>query len=312
MSVLRETDVYEFETSALKGAIRAGNALPHHGVTRLRHKQTGAEFAHPDWSMLNIFRIMGVDLEDDGGMGGDLGQPRSEEHEIEASDGALTLYWPPIPARRAGVRLKYEVGEDYIDVSVSVRAEAGYGRFDLLLSSYNNPEVNPHVFLARDKFELTDVPGKFDDEPELVRVTMHPATRGGVLIFPRDADAVRIFSDGRWDTLARFSPVRRYKVPLMFHRAGSGSVAGAPAAGPAAVWMTPPDTCFAMGTGYDSPDPDDRFTHNNPSYFSLFGQDVQAGDELSAKARLSIVELDDDYARPVRLYEEFVKDSSAG
>ena len=303
MSVLRETDVYEFETGALKGAIRAGNALPHHGVIGLRHKPTGAEFAHPEWSMLNIFRIMGVDPEDDGGVGGDLGQPRSEEHQIEASDGALTLYWPPIPERRAGVHLKYEVGEDHIDVTVSVRAEAHYGGFDLLLSSYNNPKVAPHVFLARDKFELTDVPGKFEDEPELVWVTMHPATRGGVLIFPRDADAVRIFSDGRWDTLARFSPVRRYKLPLMFHRAGSG---------PAAVWMTPPDTCFAMGAGYDSPDPDDRFTHNNPSYFSLFGGDVQAGDELSAKARLSIVELDDDYAGPLRLYEEFVNDPGAG
>ncbi len=302
MSVLRQTDVYEFETSLLKGAIRAGNALPHHGVIALRHKPTGAEFAHPEWSMLNIFRIMGVDPRDGGRMGGDLGQPRSEEHEIEASDGALTLYWPPVPQRRAGVRLKYEIGEDHIDLTAAVRAEADYGRFDLLLSSYNNPKATPHVFLARDKFELTDVPGKFKDEPELVQVTMHAATRGGVLIFPRDTDAVRIFADGRWDTLARFSPVRRYKLPLMFHRAGSG---------PAAVWMTPPDTCFAMGAGYDSPDPEDRFTHNNPSYFSLFGQDVQTGGELSARARLSIVELEDDYASPLRLYEEFLEDSGA-
>ncbi len=302
MTGITATDVYEFETGALKGAIRAGNALPHHGVIALRHKQTGAEFGHPEWSLLNIFRIMGADPGDSGGMGDDLGQPRSEEHKFEVSDGALTLYWPPIPERRAAVSLKYEVGEEHIDVTASVRMEAPYNRFDILLSSYNNPEVAPHVFLARDKFELTDVPGKFTDEPELVKVTMHPATRGGVLIFPRDVDAVRTFADGRWDTLARFSPVRRYKLPLMFHRAGDG---------PAAVWMTPPETCFAMGTGYDSPDPEDRFTHNNPSYFSLFGQDVRTGDELSATARLCVVELEDDHADPLRLYEDFLQDSSA-
>ena len=224
MSVLTETGVYEFQTSALKGAIRAGHALPHHGVTQLRHKQTGAEFAHPDWSMLNIFRIMGSNPDNDRGMGGDLGQPRSEEHEIEVSDDALTLHWPPTADRRASVSLKYEVGEDNIDVTVSVRAEACYNRFDVLLSSYNNPEVHPHVFLARDKFELTDVPGRFEDKPELIRVTMHPSTRGGVLIFPRDAAAARIFTDGRWDAVARFSPVRRYRasadVPSRRLRAG--------------------------------------------------------------------------------------------
>ncbi len=70
--------------------------------------------------------------------------------------------------------------------------------------------------------------------------------------------------------------------------------------------MTSPDTCFAMGTGYDSPDPTDRFKFNNPSYFSLFGDDVRAGDELSAKARLSIVELGDDHAEPLQLYRDFV------
>ena len=298
MTMLRETGVHEFETDTLKGTIRAGHALPHHGLTRLRHKKSGAEFAHPDWSMLNIFRIMGVDPGAEGDLGGDLGQPRSEEHEIDVSDGALTLHWPSIPKRKADVRLKYEVGEDHIDVTASVRAEAEYGRFDLLLSSYNNPEINPYVFLARDKFELTDVPGKFKDEPELVRATMHDMIRGGVLIFPRDPAAARVFADGRWDAVARFSPVRRYKLPLMFHRAAGG--------GAAAVWMTSPDTCFAMGTGYDSPDPADRFTFNNPSYFSLFGEDVRAGDELSARTRLTIVELGDDYADPLRLYEDFV------
>ena len=92
---------------------------------------------------------------------------------------------------------------------MSVRAEARYGGFDLLLSSYNNPEVAPYVFLARDKFELTDVPGKFEDEPELVWVTMHPATRGGVLIFPRDADAVRMTENFPTDAGTRWPASRR-------------------------------------------------------------------------------------------------------
>ena len=297
LSDFQSTGVYEFETAEIKGSIRAGNALPHHGVTRLRHRASGVEFAHPDWSMLNIFRIMGVDPASAEGVGADLGSPRAEDHEAEVSDRALTLHWPPIPDRQVDVKLTYEIAERHIDLTATIRAEAAYGRFEILLSSYNMPGVYPHVFLARDKFELADVPGKFKDDPDLVRVTVSDVVRGGVIVFPRDPGGARVFADGRWDTVARFSPARRYKLPLMFHKPADSSVA--------AVWMTSPDTCFAVGTGYYSDDPEDRFAFNNPSYLSLFGDDIEAGQELRARARLAVVELEDEYADAIDLYDQF-------
>ena len=297
MTDFRATGVYEFETAEIKGSIRAGNALPHHGVTRLRHRASGVEFAHPDWSMLNIFRIMGVDPESADGLGSDLGSPRTEDHEAEVTDRELTLRWPPIPARQAEVTLTYEVAERHIDLTTTVRAEADYGRFEVLLSSYNMPGVYPHVFLAHDKFELSDVPGKFKDEPDLVSVAVSDPVRGGVMVFPRDPAGARVYADGRWDTLARFSPVRRHKMPLMFHKPPDSSVA--------AVWMAEPDTCFAVGTGYASADPEDRFYFNNPSYLSLFGDDIEADEELSAKSRLAVVDLEHAYDDAIDLYDQF-------
>lgn len=298
MVQLKDTSVYEFETEALIGAIRAGHALPHHGLIRLRHKATGVEFVHPQWSMLNIFRIMGVVPGRAGGLGQSLGEPRNEEHSVEIGDGALTLRWRPNRERQVEVALGFAVGEpDHIDTTVTIRAEAAYGGFEVLLSSYNNPALVPHAFLARDKFELADVPGRFKDEPELVAVTVNDAIRGGVVIFPRDPAGARIYADGRWDPVARFSPVRRYKLPLLFHTDAARRVA--------AVWMTRPETCFAVGAGYDSPDPDDRFKRNNPSYLSLFGEDLKPGDERTASARLIVTELDGEMTQPLELYRKY-------
>ena len=117
------------------------------------------------------------------------------------------------------------------------------------------------------------------------------------MVSPRDPAGARVYADGRWDTLARFSPVRRHKMPLMFHKPPDSSVA--------AVWMAEPDTCFAVGTGYASADPKDRFYFNNPSYLSLFGDDIEAGEELSAKSRLAVVDLEHAYDDAIDLYDQF-------
>src|SRR5262245_15199946 len=157
---------------------------------------------------------MGVDPQKGQALGEGLGNPRQEAHTVDVTDNAVTLCWPAVAARRAETTLRYTIEEpNRIDLAVSVRAEAGYGAYEVLLGGYYNPLLRPFAYLARDRFELTDEPGRFSDDAELVSLEVNAAFRGGILIFPRDAAGARAFSDGQWESVARFSPVRRYKVP---------------------------------------------------------------------------------------------------
>jgi hypothetical protein len=129
---------------------------------------------------------------------------------------------------------------------------------------------------------------------------MNPVFRGGVLVYPRDEAAARIAVDGRWDGVARFSPVRQYKVPVCFVADRQHQVA--------AVWMSEPEHCFAVGSGYDSPDPKDRFHKHNPLYLSFFGDNLRAGDHRSTRARLVVTDLDASLSQPLALYQAFLSE----
>jgi hypothetical protein len=295
--------VYAFETDAIQGTLRPGNEFPHHGLTHLVHKATGVEFVHPLYAILNLYRFMhrppaGTAT----GMESDLGNPRQGERDIEADASSVTLRWALQDPTHPEVSIRYEIQEPAtIDMTVTVAPNVATQDFEALLACYFDPVHVPHVYLARDRFELEDEPGLFTDEPELAAVNVNPVFRGGVLVYPRDEDAVGVSVDGRWRDIARFAPVRRYKAPVCFQADRRQRVA--------AVLMSRPADCFAVSSGYDSPDAQDRFHKHNPLYLSLFGGTLEPGVVRTARARMVVTELDEDFSQPLACYAAFLDET---
>ncbi|MCY4437366.1 MAG: hypothetical protein OXE05_08560 [Chloroflexi bacterium] len=297
-----EEKVYAFETAEIQGTLRPGNEFPHHGLTHLVHKSTGIEFVHPLYAILNLYRFMHRDPSAATGMDSDLGNPRQGERHIEADESSVTLRWALQDPTHPEMAIRYEIAEPAtIDMTVTVTPNAAANDFEALLACYFDPVHVPHVYLARDRFELEDEPGRFGDEPELASVVVNPIFRGGVLVYPRDEDAVGISVDGRWRDIARFSPVRRYKLPVCFQADREQQVA--------AVLMSRPEDCFAVSSGYDSPDARDRFHKHNPLYLSLFGGTLEPGVARTARARLVVTELDADLSQPLAHYTAFLAET---
>ena len=299
-----EEKVYAFETDEIQGALRPGNEFPHHGLTHLVHKATGVEFVHPLYAILNLYRFMHRDPAGGAatGMDSDLGNPRQGERRVEADASSVTLRWALQAPTHPEMAIRYEIVEPAtIDMTVTVTPNAIAHDFEALLACYFDPVHLPHVYLARDRFELEDEPGLYADEPELAPVNVNPVFRGGVLAYPRDEDAVGISVDGRWRDIARFSPVRRYKVPVCFQADRQQRVA--------AVLMSRPDDCFAVSSGYDSPDARDRFHKHNPLYLSLFGGTLEPGEKRTARARLVVTELDETFSQPLEHYAAFLAET---
>lgn len=297
-----EEKVYAFETAEIQGTLRPGNEFPHHGLTHLVHKATGVEFVHPLYAILNLYRFMHHDPAGATGMDSDLGNPRQGERHIEADDNSVTLRWARQDPAHPEMSIRYEIREPAtIDMTVTAAPHAEAHDFEALLACYFDPIHVPHVYLARDRFELEDEPGRFGDEPELAPVNVNPVFRGGVLAYPRDEDSVGISVDGRWRDIARFSPVRRYKVPVCFQADRQQRVA--------AVLMSRPADCFAVSSGYDSPDARDRFHKHNPLYLSLFGGALEPGGVRTARARLVVTGLDEDLSQPLAHYAAFLEET---
>lgn len=297
-----EEKVYAFETAEIQGTLRPGNEFPHHGLTQLVHKATGIEFVHPLYAILNLYRFMHRGPAGTTGMDSDLGNPRQGERHVEADASSVTLRWALQDPTHPEMSIRYEIAEPAtIDMTVTVTPSAEAHDFEALLACYFDPVHVPHVYLARDRFELEDEPGRFGDEPELAPVNVNPVFRGGVLVYPRDEDAVGISVDGRWRDIARFSPVRRNKMPVCFQADRQQRVA--------AVLMSRPDDCFAVSSGYDSPDARDRFHKHNPLYLSLFGGVLEPGVVRTARARLVVTELDEDLSQPLQHYATFLEET---
>ena len=73
-----KNSVYDFETSELKGSLRAQSPDPQvdirHGISQLVHKPSGVSIIHPKYSALNLFRLFATHT--------GLGEPRLFERTV--------------------------------------------------------------------------------------------------------------------------------------------------------------------------------------------------------------------------------------
>jgi hypothetical protein len=259
-----------------------------HGIKSLIHSPTGAEVVHEKYDLLNLFLLFAKNR--------CMGAARDYERTIEVAGDRATITWPANETHQAEVIAVYELsGPNTIDLSVTVRSQWPYPKYEVFLSNYFNRSMRPHVYLQ--ECPWVDPP----DAPQWAAPVANDVFAGTGLVFPRDFHAARNSVDGRWTgiwALYQWNPQRMYELPLCMQADADTGVA--------AVLMSRPEDCYAVVTGYADAHPDDPFGNQNPMYLSLFGEDLSPGDESTADVRLAIIELDDEMQRPLEAYEKFV------
>jgi hypothetical protein len=282
----------DFETSQMRGSIRAEEA--YHGVARLTDKRTGLQLIDPRYSALNLFRLFSTNL--------GMGTPREMDRKIDVGERSVEIRWAPNEAHQGEITARYEVRDpNVVDLSVTVRAVGTYSEYEILLPSYFDKTLVPHVYLKPSRRA-----GSGDAEVDRVVPMVNDVFRGGVLQFPRDALAARLALDGRWSrseyasSVAPFYPVRHYGYCLALVTDPDKRVG--------VVLMADPRHCSAISARYFAEDEQDRMTSYTAIDFSLFGCDLLPGDQRTVRVRLVLTELDEELSQPLALYREFISE----
>jgi hypothetical protein len=278
---------WRFETDEMAGRIDPGGAR--HGVKALTHKATGVDVVHERYDLLNLFLLFAQNR--------CMGAAREYDREPAVEGDRLTVDWPANDTHQAALTAVYELtGPNTIDLTITVRSEWPYPKYEVFLSNYFNVAMTPSVYLQECPY--VNPP----DAARWVAPVASDVFAGTGLVFPRDFHAARNSVDGRWTgihALYQWNPQRMYELPLCMQVDADSGVA--------AVLMSRPEDCSAVVTGYANAHPDDPFGNQNPMYLSLFGEDLSPGDERTAHVRLAVIELDDAMQRPLEAYEAFVE-----
>lgn len=288
-----ETKTYDFETATVAGSIRPDGA--YHGVSRLIHKASGMQVIDARYSALNLFRLFSVNL--------GLGNPRVWSREIEATDDAVDIFWQETDAHQGTIHARYEVREPGdVDLTLTFRSLGTYAGYEILLPSYYDRSMIPHLYLKRREI------GPTPPELDLVVPTVSDVFRGCGLVFPRDAHTARFPVDGRWNRseykmdVAPFVPLRHYGHPFMFMTDSEKKLA--------AVMMMRRDNCSAISSRYYSEKLEDRAQSYSAMDFLVFGRNFVPGEEATARIRLSLTDLDAEMSQPLKLHQRFLLETS--
>jgi hypothetical protein len=210
-------------------------------------------------------------------------------------DGALQVVFPPEeehPLEMTGT-FRWRA-PDTLDLETAVTPQIAMPRMEIFLSSYLIDAFEGLVYLKPNRF-AGGQPASF------VRADWSELIDGNYLIFPRDGNVLPIIYDGRWEIPP--SPVtwaftRYLAAPIGIRRHAE--------AGLTAVFMSPPEDCFAVAVPYNKQPPDNVASHGSV-YLSLFGSDVAAGQTAKAHCRLVVAkDLSDEVI--LRRYQEYLED----
>ena len=285
-------NVWEFETEELRGFIQPYGER--HGVKEVLHKPTGIQVVHPKFDVFNLFLLFSTNHW--------MGQARLLERSVRADGDSLEVRFEPNEEHKAELTATYHVKEpNIIDLAVTVRSHWPYPAYEVFLSSYFDTSMVPHVFVAGGQF--ADPP----DQDQWIAPVLSDVFVGTGLVFARDQHAARRSTDGRWDRIwgtYQWNPQRFYARPLMCQTDPDLRVA--------AALMSRSEDCYAVISGYDTPNLADHFKDQNPLYLSLFGEDLVPGSERTVRARFQVTETDAALSPLVPLHDAFLAESAAG
>lgn len=261
----------------------------HHGISSLEWKDGGLQLAKAPF-VLNLYRVLAANEL--------LGEARNRPYSVTtqlrnsgttSSHPAIRLSWEPWQEHPVRLSATYTLGEpNQIDLSIEIEALAAVRAYELFLSSYFDPVLEPHV-IARQQRNAKDA-----GTPVLHAVKRSPFLYGHYVSFPRDTAAAALMYDGRWQhgkapVLWATSPTFAVPMAIMARgQTGEGSSAGENP-DPVVIQMASSASCFSVNATYASADPDDIVARHNAVYFSLFGSDLHEGEQRKAHLRMVVV-----------------------
>lgn len=283
-------DVFDFETERIRGTIRLDGR--YHGVTKLTDKRTGRQVIDSRYSALNFFKLMSVNQV--------MGEPRTMERTIRSGRDWVEVTWPLTDSHQAEVIARYEVVEDAVDLTLTVRCQGTYRAYEVFMPNYFDKAFRPHVYLwTRGRRDI-----------ELVKPTANDVFRETVLVFARDSHAARHCIDGRWErnelgrSIVQMCPVRHYARCLAFMVDRESRLG--------VVLMSRPEDCYAISTRYHADNDADRLTDYSAFDLSLFGDDFIPNQERSVRVRLALTPVDSDLSEPLAMYRAFESEMKEG
>ena len=155
-----------------------------------------------------------------------------------------------------------------MDLEIQVLPQHALKDFEVFLASYFDP------IFSSCQANVRSLP----DKPDSAGFLSAKESFGDWLMFPRDAAAVKLIQDGRWQLLphpVEWKILPRFTRPLVVRREVGGKTA--------VVLMVRKADCFALAMPYET---EGHFS----VYLSLFGRDLQPGKQAVAKVRLQVFE----------------------
>ncbi len=282
----KENTLFDFDTGVLRGQLRLDGKGQ--GIASMVHIPSGVEMAYggPTVGIFSYYRMFSTDTRH----GEDLRRMPTVSRLL--ADGAVEVRWLPDSKLPVELSAVYRFsGADTLDLETTVVALRDLPRFEIYLSSYFSKNFRTAAYVKPSRHGT--------GSPELLSVDVNPLVEGSYLIFPRDADAVRMIFDRRWDFPP--SPVHWSVTRWM---AGPLGVQRDPTSGVAALIMAPPKDCFAVAMPYNKTPPDNVAGHHS-TYLSLFGKDLKKGEKARARSRLVVVRKETD-EEMIGRYKEYV------
>ncbi|MBN2292927.1 MAG: hypothetical protein JXM70_10910 [Pirellulales bacterium] len=279
-------DCFDFDTGVLRGRLRLDGKGQ--GIASMVHVPSGVELARggPALGIFSYYRMFSTDARH----GQDLRRMPTKSRLLD--DGAVEVRWLPeceLPVELSAV-FRFSAA-DTLDVETTVVAKRELPRFEVFLSSYFSGNFRASAYVKPNRHAT--------GQAELLSADVNPLVEGTYLIFPRDADAVRMICDRRWDF-----PPHPVHWSITRWMAGPLGVQQDPTSGVAALLMSPPSDCFAVSMSYNKTPPDNVAGHHS-TYLSLFGRDLKKGEKAKARSRLVVVRKESEEGM-IKRYKEFV------
>lgn len=247
-----------------------------HGIVSLTTADSHPNAVREPYFLMNIYRVLA-----DGKL---WTVARDEPFTTEPQENGLALHWKPTDTLPVEMRATYVVQQDSsLTLELWVRAMQDLARFEISVSSYFDFAYEPYGVL-----DLGQQDGTKQKQLALWKAEDQPFVRGHYIHLSRDDQGTMTRMDGRWNNEAGISIA-----PAVY-----GPHYGQPVAAMAAeldgetitiVQSGLRESCDGISLTYSSSNTSDNIRNHNALYFSLFGEDLKAGDQRTALLSQSIL-----------------------
>jgi len=250
---------FHFNTGVLRGLLRATGKS--NGLFPVTYNKDGSEITLGE-GLLNHYRVFTRGKRY--GYGARRWDSTAELHD----DGSVEVIWEVTKDRPFELRGLYSwVSPNTIDLVTIVHADAKLEAYEVFLASYyQSPFIDSQVWAIHDP-RGGDTEGFVSADQEL----------GVWLAFPRDEDGAKVINDGRWELEPHpldWTMMPNYALPLAIRRDPETKLT--------VIVMTEREDCFGIFTPYGE-------EKHYSNYLSLWGHDIDAGEQASTRSRLVVL-----------------------